>query len=187
MPKGLRQVALSISRLSPIARWPDALSARKMASLIFLPERRFFAFTSFQSLSRPSLSFGSSSLISRRRQSLALSRARFRPPGNIHKPSRVRLTRSTRPRFDATSFEDLAMRPLVDTESAMILTQILVKTRSALHTKGYLKIGVRPLFRSFLGSHDEPAQLILPDLELCDCGQPRPLSCSRLRHSRARN
>src|SRR5215467_13783378 len=61
MPKGLRQVALSISRLSPIVRWPDALLATKMASLIFLPERRFFAFTSFQSLSWPSLSFGSSS------------------------------------------------------------------------------------------------------------------------------
>src|SRR5262245_8082796 len=65
----------------------------------------------------------SSSLISRRRQSFALSRARFRPPGNIHNRSRLRLTRSTRPRFDATSFEDLAMRPLVDTESAVILTQ----------------------------------------------------------------
>src|SRR5215471_9300468 len=55
MPKGLRQVALSISRLSPMVRWPDALLATKMASLIFLPERRFFAFTSFQSLSWPSL------------------------------------------------------------------------------------------------------------------------------------
>src|SRR5262245_34605682 len=93
-------------------------------SLIFLPERGFFAFTSFQSLIWPSLSFGSSSLISRRRQSFALSRARFRPPGNIHNRSRLRLTRSTRPRFDATSFEDLAMRPLVDTESAVILTQV---------------------------------------------------------------
>src|SRR5262245_48070815 len=111
MPKGLRQVALSISRLSPIVRWPDALLATKMASLIFLPERGFFAFTSFHSLIWPSLSFGSSSLISRRRQSFALSRARFRPPGNIHNRSRLRLTRSTRPRFDATSFEDLAMRP----------------------------------------------------------------------------
>src|SRR5262245_17899016 len=114
MPKGLRQVALSISLLSPIVRWPDALFATKMASLIFLPERRFFAFTSFQSLSWPSLSFGSSSLISRRRQSFALSRARFRPPGNIHNRSRLRLTRRTRPRFEATSFDDLAMRPLLE-------------------------------------------------------------------------
>src|SRR5262245_37052636 len=46
------------------------------------------------------------------------------PPRNIHNRSRLRLTRSTRPRFDATSFEDLAMRPLVDTESAVILTQV---------------------------------------------------------------
>src|SRR5262245_22678224 len=127
MPKGLRQVALSISRLSPIVRWPDAILATKMASLILLPERGFFAFTSFQSLIWPSLRFGSSSLISRRRQSLALSRARFRPPGNIHNRSRLRLTRSTRPRFDATSFEDLAMRPVADTESAVILTQAAVR------------------------------------------------------------
>jgi hypothetical protein len=38
--------------------------ATKIASLIFLPDRRFFAFTSFQSFTGPSLSFGSSSLIS---------------------------------------------------------------------------------------------------------------------------
>jgi hypothetical protein len=58
---------------------------------------------------RPSLSFGNSSLISLRRQSLALSRARLRPPGNIQRPSRFRLSSSTRPRFAATSFEDFAM------------------------------------------------------------------------------
>src|SRR6267142_2878640 len=109
MPRGLHQVALSISCLSPIDRRPDAFAVTKIASLIFRPERRFLALTSFQSQRRPSLSFGSSSLISLRRQSLSLSRARLRPPGNIHSPSRFRLTRSTRPRFAATSFEDFAI------------------------------------------------------------------------------
>src|SRR6267378_7785662 len=110
MPRGLRQVALSISFLSPIVRRPDTFAVTKIASLIFLPERRFLALTSFQSLRRPSLSFGSSSLISQRRQSLSLSRARLRPPGrSIQSPSRFRLTRSTRPRFAATSFEDFAI------------------------------------------------------------------------------
>src|SRR6266404_6834433 len=75
MPRGLRQVALSISFLSPIVRRPAAFAATKIASLIFRPERRFLALTSFQSLRRPSLSFGSSSLISLRRQSLSLSRS----------------------------------------------------------------------------------------------------------------
>src|ERR1700692_2707384 len=109
MPCGLRQIALSISFLSPIFRRPAAFAATKIASLIFRPERRFLALTSFQSLRRPSLSFGSSSFISLRRQSLSLSRASLRPPGNIQSPSRFRLTRSTRPRFAATSFEDFAI------------------------------------------------------------------------------
>src|ERR1700716_2415298 len=109
MPRGLLQVALSISCLSPIVRRPDAFAATKIASLIFRPERRFLALTSFQSLRRPILSFGSSSFISLRRQSLSLSRARLRPPGNIQSPSRFRLTSSTRPRFAATSFEDFAI------------------------------------------------------------------------------
>jgi hypothetical protein len=108
MPRGLRQIALSISFLSPIVRRPDAFAATKIASLIFRPERRFLVLTSFQSLRRPSLSFGSS-LISLRRQSLSLSRARLRPPGNIQRPSRFRLTRSARPRFAATSFDDFAI------------------------------------------------------------------------------
>jgi hypothetical protein len=69
----------------------------------------FLAVTSFQSLRRPSLSFGSSSFISLRRQSLSLSRASLRPPGNMQSPSRFLLTRSTRPRFAATSFEDFAI------------------------------------------------------------------------------
>src|SRR5450755_3196771 len=85
MPRGLRQVALSISFLSPIVRRPDALGVTKIASLIFRPERRFLAVTSFQSLRRPSLSFGSSSLISLRRQSLSLSRA-LAPSGKHPKP-----------------------------------------------------------------------------------------------------
>src|ERR1700733_3607245 len=118
MPRGLHHVALSISFLSPIVRRPDAFNVTKIASLIFRPERRFLPLTSLQSLTRPSLSFGSSSLISLRRQSLSLSRARLRPPGNIQSPSRFRLTSSTRPRFAATSFEDFAIliRPSIDSK-----------------------------------------------------------------------
>src|ERR1039458_5927424 len=109
MPRGLHQIALSISFLSPIFRRPAAFAVTKIASLIFRPERRFLDLTSFQSLTRPSLSFGSFSLFSLRRQSLSLPRERFRPPRNIQSPSRLRLTRSTRPRFAATSFEDFAI------------------------------------------------------------------------------
>jgi len=57
MPRGLRQIALSISFLSPIVSRPEAFLATKIASLIFLPERRFLDFTSFQSRTFPSLSF----------------------------------------------------------------------------------------------------------------------------------
>jgi hypothetical protein len=110
MPRGLRQIALSISFLSPIFKRPEALLAIKIASLIFLPERRFLDFTSFQSRTGPSLSFGSSSLISLRRHSFSVSRARFRPPGNIHSRSRLRLTKRTLPRFATISFEDFAIR-----------------------------------------------------------------------------
>ena len=80
-----------------------------IASLIFLPDLGFLALTSFQSLNRPSLSFGSSSRISLRRQSLSVSRPRLRPPGNIHSRSRLLLTNKTRPRFAATTdpFEQL--------------------------------------------------------------------------------
>jgi hypothetical protein len=60
MPRGLRHIALSISFLSPIVRAPDAFLATKIASLIFLPERWFLDFTSFQSRTRPSLILGSS-------------------------------------------------------------------------------------------------------------------------------
>jgi len=52
MPRGFRQVALSISFLSPIVRRPAAFAVTKIASLIFRPERRFLALTSFQSLTR---------------------------------------------------------------------------------------------------------------------------------------
>jgi hypothetical protein len=109
MLRGLRHIALSISRLSPIFNSPDTLAAIKMASLILRPDRRFLFVTSFHSLSRPSLSLGSSSLISRWRHCLSLSVARFRPPGNIHSRSRRRRTKRTRPRFIATNFEDLAI------------------------------------------------------------------------------
>jgi hypothetical protein len=86
------------------------LAATKIASFILRPERLFLDLTSFQSRRRPTLSFGSSSFISLRRESLSLSRARLRPPGNIHSPSRFLLTSSTRPRLAATSFEDFAIR-----------------------------------------------------------------------------
>src|SRR5580692_9449399 len=109
MPRGLRQVALSISFLSPIARLPVAFFAKKMASLIFRPDLRFLVLTSFQSLNRPSLSSGSSSRISLLKQSISVSRPRLRPPGNIHRWSRLLLTNNTRPRFVATSFDDFAI------------------------------------------------------------------------------
>jgi hypothetical protein len=112
IPRGLRQVALSISFLSPIFSRPEALLAIKIASLIFLPERRFLDLTSFQRRIGPSLSFGSSSLISLRRHSFSVSRGRFRPPGNIHSRSRLRLTKRTLPRFATISFEDFAISPV---------------------------------------------------------------------------
>jgi hypothetical protein len=102
-------MALSISFLSPIFRVPVALLTRKMASLIFRPDLRFLAVTFFQSRTRPNFSFGSSSLISLRRQSFSLSRPRFRPPGNIHTRSLLRRTKRTLPRFTATSFDDFAI------------------------------------------------------------------------------
>src|ERR1700736_6795898 len=129
MPLGLRHVALSISFLSPIVRRPDALAATKIASLIIRPERRFLAFTSFQSLTRPILSFGSSSLSSLRRQSLSVSRGRLRPPGNIQSPSRLRLTSRTRPRFAATSFEDFAIpiKHHLSTQSPILFLNLVKK------------------------------------------------------------
>jgi hypothetical protein len=108
MPRGLRHVALSISFLSPMARRPDALFATNIASLIFLPDLRFLALTSFQSRNRPSLSSGSSSRIS-----LLTIFFGFAPslatPRNIHRWSRLLLTNNTRPRFVATSFDDFAI------------------------------------------------------------------------------
>jgi hypothetical protein len=75
----------------------------------FGPDLRFLAVTSFQSFSRPSLSFGSSSRISLSKHFLSVSRPRFRPPGNIQRRSRFRRTNRTRPRRVATSFDDFAM------------------------------------------------------------------------------
>src|ERR1700687_6133122 len=80
-----------------------------MASLIFRRDLGFLDLTSFQSFNRPSLSFGSSSRISLRRQSFSVSRPRLRPPGNIHKRSRLLLTNKIRPRLAATSFDDFAI------------------------------------------------------------------------------
>jgi hypothetical protein len=90
---------LPISFISPMARRPDALFATNIASLIFLPDLRFLALTSFQSLNRPSLSSGSSSRISLLKQSFSVSRPRLRPPGNIQRWSRLLLTNNTRPRL----------------------------------------------------------------------------------------
>jgi hypothetical protein len=105
-------MALSISFLSPILRVPVAFLTMKIASLIFLPERRFLAVTFFQSRTLPNLSLGSSSLISLRRQCFSVSRPRFRPPGNIHSRSLLRRTNRTLPRLTATSLEDFAIRPI---------------------------------------------------------------------------
>src|SRR5262245_60435826 len=109
MPRGLHQAALSISFLSPIVRRPETFLATKIASLILRPDLRFLAFTSFQNLTGPILSSGSSSSISRRRQRRSVSSSRRRPPGNIQTLSCRRLTRSTRPFFAATSFDDFAI------------------------------------------------------------------------------
>lgn len=80
-----------------------------IASLILRPDLGFFALTAFQSFKRPSLSFGSSSRISLRRQSFSVSRPRLRPPGNIHNRSRLLLTNKIRPLFAAMSFDDFAI------------------------------------------------------------------------------
>jgi hypothetical protein len=95
-----------------------------MASLIFRPDLRFLAVTLLQSRTRPNFSFGSSSLISLRRQSFSVSRPRFRPPGNIHSRSRLRRTRRTLPRFTATSFDDFA----IGTNSTRVGSDRLVTT-----------------------------------------------------------
>jgi hypothetical protein len=108
-PRGLRQIARSISRLSPIVRRPVVLLPIKIASLILRPDRRLVDVTSFHSVRRPSFKFGSSSFISRRRHCLSVSFRRLRPPGNIQSLSRRRLTRRTRPFFEATNFDDFAI------------------------------------------------------------------------------
>ncbi len=134
-------MALSISFRSPMTRRPDALFATNIASLILRPDLRFLALTSFQSFSGPSLSLGSSSRISRFRQSLSLSPPRRRPPGNIHNRSRLLLTSRTRPRLAATSLDDFAISGCAlsvldrhDIESAeqFIAAQITHITRPAL-------------------------------------------------------
>jgi hypothetical protein len=130
MPRGLRHVALSISFLSPIARLPDAFFTKNIAALIFRPDARFFALTSFQSVNRPSFSLGSSSRISRSKQSFSVSLARRRPPGNIHSRSRLLLTNKTRPRLAAISLDDFAIRgpwPFQNESSALILLHPLRK------------------------------------------------------------
>src|ERR1700730_12285687 len=80
-----------------------------IASLIFRRDLGFLDLTSIHSFNRPSLSFGSASRISLRRQSFSVSRPRLRPPGNIHKRSRLLLTNKTRSRFAATSLDAFAI------------------------------------------------------------------------------
>src|SRR5258708_839576 len=138
MPRGLRHVALSISCLSPRPRGQEALLAMTMAPLIFLQDLGFLALTSFQIFNRPSLSSGSSSRISLRRQSFSVSRPRLRPPGNIHNRSRLLLTNKIRPRFAATSFDDFAItvphRPSI--ESFVRFYKILRNSRRSRHAGG---------------------------------------------------
>jgi hypothetical protein len=109
-PRGLRHVALSISFLSPMARRPDASFAMNIASLILRPDLGFLALTSFRSFNPPQFELWKllpdvpcgGNLYRFRARACALRE-------NIHTPSRFRLTRSTRPRFAATSFEDFAI------------------------------------------------------------------------------
>ena len=80
-----------------------------LASLIFRPDLGFLALTSFQSFSRPSLSFGKL-LADFPAQAIFF---RFpptpAPPGNIHNRSRLLLTNKIRPRFAAMSFDAFAI------------------------------------------------------------------------------
>ena len=152
MPRGLRHVALSISFISPMTRRPDTLYATNIASLIFLPDLRFLALTSFQSLNRPSLSSGSSSRISLLKQSFSVSRPRLRPPGNIHRWSRLLLTNNTRPRFVATSFDDFAIRlpHCLNAESSVqILFHPVHKERQRLVRRTCRKSMLRVIFDQF--------------------------------------
>jgi hypothetical protein len=80
-----------------------------ITSLIFLPDRRLLASTSFQSLNRLSLSSGKSSRISLLRQSFSVSRPRLRPPGNIHSRPHLLLTNKRRPRFVATKLVSMTL------------------------------------------------------------------------------
>ena len=151
MPRGLLQVALSISLLSPMARRPEALLAMNIASLIFRPDLGFLALTSFQSVKRPNLSLGSSSRISLRRQPFSVSRPRLRPPGNIHNRSRLLLTNKIRPRFATTSFDDFAITvPHRQTTNSFVRIYIMFL---------YEKIR-RLLFRAFGWQHTEAHSFI---------------------------
>ena len=175
MPRGLRHVALSISFLSPMARRPDALFATNIASFIFLPDLRFLALTSFQSLNRPSLSSGSSSRISLLKQSISVSRPRLRPPGNIHRWSRLLLTNNTRPRFVATSFDDFAitLSHCLNAESSVqILFHPVHKERQRLVQRTCRKSPFRVTLGKARPEHKEAASPRAADLRaspLEDC------------------
>lgn len=168
MPRGLLQVALSISLLSPMARRPEALLAMNIASLIFRPDLGFLALTSFQSVKRPNLSLGSSSRISLRRQPFSVSRPRLRPPGNIHNRSRLLLTNKIRPRFATTSFDDFAITvPHRLTTNSFVRIYIMFL---------YEKIR-RLLFRAFGLQHTEAHSFIAwPSHQFADIPLALPLS-----------
>src|ERR1700722_10380161 len=151
MPRGLRHVARSISFLSPIARRPDAFFATKIASLILRPDLRFFCLTSFQSFIRPSLSLGSSSWISLRRQASVVSRPRLRPPGNIHRRSRLLRTNKTRPPFAATSLDDFAIprpTPFKNESSRLILVHPRIRAKECRNKRSTIAARIRSLRQS---------------------------------------
>jgi len=135
MPRGLRQVALSISYLSPIAKLPDAFSAMKIASLIF-PTGNAPGFDLFPEVSHPSLIFGSSSLISRRRQSLSLSRA-FPSSAKHQQTVAPSPYKNTRPRFRAIL--NTKAIPLRQTDDPLRLARVVAhEILNNAHTDGLL-------------------------------------------------
>jgi len=116
MPRGLRQVALSIfifvADVRPTSRFSRDEGSRHFS---LRPERRFWLNLP-PKLRRPSLRFGSSSLISLRSNLLSLSGSRLRPGKNIQAPSRFRLRKTRRvrkPPFRGfrSSYEETSVKP----------------------------------------------------------------------------
>jgi hypothetical protein len=79
----------------------------------------------------------------------SVSRPHLRPPGNIHRWSRLLLTNNTRPRFVATSFDDFAIRLphcLNAESSAQILFHPVHKERQRLVQRTCRKSSFRVIF-----------------------------------------